>query len=425
MPLPTPEGYHAFDDRTLLDYIEQSSRLSSKLGGTKPAWQVKEVGDGNLNLVFIVEGSTGDLCIKQALPYVRLVGESWPLPLKRAFFEHEAAKQHSKSAPGLLPEILHYDPKLYLIAMERLSPHIIMRQGMIEGTVYPHFAEHISGYLAATLFHTSDLAMPADQKKTRVAVFSDNTDLCKITEDLIFTDPYQLCERNRWTSPQLDAAARGIREDSMLKRRVAELKWRFMTRTEALLHGDLHTGSIMLTQDDTKVIDPEFAFYGPMGFDVGKLIGNLLLCYFSQTGHEASPGDRDSYRRWILETVEAVWNHFERKFLALWSGCGDGGADPKAILDGSNEAPAFVAFQKDFMRSLLIDALGFAGCSMIRRTLGLAHNIDMEAIADNDLRAQCESRNLALAVQLIKQAAMIGKIEEVTAKAALIEAAKG
>jgi 5-methylthioribose kinase len=45
--------------------------------------QVREVGDGNINFVFIVEGPVGGLCVKQALPFVRCVGESWPLAQER------------------------------------------------------------------------------------------------------------------------------------------------------------------------------------------------------------------------------------------------------------------------------------------------------------------------------------------------------
>ena len=56
-----------------------------------------------------------------------------------------------------------------------------------------------------------------------------------------------------------------------------QLKLKFLTSAEALVHGDLHTGSIMVTEEDTRAIDPEFAFFGPMGFDVGALIGNLLI----------------------------------------------------------------------------------------------------------------------------------------------------
>ena len=239
--------------------------------------------------MFIVEGPAGDVCVKQALPYVRLVGESWPLDLRRAWFEHRAASIQSRHAPGLTPELLHFDERLYLIAMDCCRPHVIMRRGMIEGVVYPDFAEHISEYLATTLFYTSDMALPAAEKRELVATFSGNTELCKITEDLIFTEPYMMCSRNRWTSPQLDGLRREIRSDAALKRAVSALKLKFLSETQALLHGDLHTGSIMVTAEDTKVIDPEFAVMGPMGFDVGKLLGNLLMSHFSQRGHERSP----------------------------------------------------------------------------------------------------------------------------------------
>jgi hypothetical protein len=72
-------------------------------------WTVREVGDGNLNLVFIVEGDAGSVIVKQALPYVRLVGDSWPLPLKRAFFEYHALIRQEARDPGSVPKVLHFD----------------------------------------------------------------------------------------------------------------------------------------------------------------------------------------------------------------------------------------------------------------------------------------------------------------------------
>jgi len=53
---------------------------------------------------------------------------------------------------------------------------------------------------AETLFRTSDLSLPADKKKREMAIFAGNTALCKITEDLVFTDPYYEHPMNRWTS---------------------------------------------------------------------------------------------------------------------------------------------------------------------------------------------------------------------------------
>ena len=85
------------------------------------------------------------------------------MPLQRAFFEHECLKEHSRHVGTLLPTVYHYEPALYAIVMELLEPHIIMRRGMIQGIVYPRFADDIARYLARSLFFTSDLALSAGQ----------------------------------------------------------------------------------------------------------------------------------------------------------------------------------------------------------------------------------------------------------------------
>ena len=59
----------------------------------------------------------------------------------------------------------------------------------------------------------------------------------------------------------------------------AQLKAKFVGCPQALIHGDLHSGSVMACKESTFVIDPEFAFYGPMGFDIGAIVANLLLAY--------------------------------------------------------------------------------------------------------------------------------------------------
>src|ERR1700760_2162803 len=302
-PTPRSDQYRILKDRDLRDYLSRLPDVAARLGGPAAGWTIDEVGDGNLNLVFIVRGSRGGIAVKQALPYVRLVGESWPLPLSRSHYEYLALTQQARLVPGAVPAILHHNEALALVAMELLTPHIIMRQGLVAGTSYPRFVEDISTFLARTLFFSSDLALPAAEKKEGIAAFAGNHALCKITEDLIFTDPYREAEQNRWTSPWLDATAAAFREDLDLHVAVSRLKLKFMARPEALIHGDLHTGSIMVTEKQTRVIDPEFAFYGPMGFDVGAVIANLLMAYLASAGHERSPGDRQSFEAWILLTI--------------------------------------------------------------------------------------------------------------------------
>jgi 5-methylthioribose kinase len=397
MKAERPDQYRILHEADLRGYLAGLPELAAALSGEPRSWTITEVGDGNLNLVFIVKGARGGVAVKQALPYVRLVGESWPLPLSRAHYEYLALAKQAQLAPGLVPALLHHNDALALTVMELLEPHIIMRKGLIAGTPYPRFVEDITTFMARTLFFSSDLAIPAAEKKEGIAAFAGNHALCKITEDLIFTDPYCEAEQNRWTQPWLDATASAFREDLDLHVAVSRLKLKFLNAPEALIHGDLHTGSIMVTDSATVVIDPEFAFYGPMGFDIGAVIANLLMAYLASAGHERLPGDRCVFEAWVLETVENVWNEFARKFLELWRTQAGGDAYPGTLFEGEAGAAHLEAERKAYMIRLFQDTVGFSAAKIIRRILGLAHNIDFELIEDPKRRAISEARSLRLA----------------------------
>jgi 5-methylthioribose kinase len=414
LDIPRPDQYRILREADLRDYLAQLPTIASQLGGVPAAWSISEVGDGNLNLVFIVRGGAGSIAVKQALPYVRLVGESWPLPLSRSHYEHLALTHQARLAPALVPAVLHHDAALALIAMEFLEPHIIMRKGLVAGTSYPRFVEDITNFLARTLFFSSDLAVPAAEKKEGIAAFAGNHALCKITEDLIFTDPYRVAEQNRWTQPWLDATAARFRGDLDLHVAISRLKLKFMASPEALIHGDLHTGSIMVTERETKVIDPEFAFYGPMGFDIGAVIANLLMGYLASSGHETSPGDRRAFEAWLLQTVEGVWAEFARKFVGLWRTEAKGDAYPASLFAGADGAVRLEAERQAYMARLFGDTVGFAAAKTIRRILGLAHNIDFELIEDPKRRAVCEARSLRLARAMLVDPASFASIGAVT-----------
>jgi 5-methylthioribose kinase len=411
---PRQNEYRILRDADLRAYLTELPALAARLGGPPDGWSITEVGDGNLNLVFIVRGPEAGLAVKQALPYVRLVGESWPLPLSRSHYEYLALTHQARLAPGLVPAVFHQDEALALIAMELLEPHIILRRGLVAGNRYPHFVDHITTFMARTLFLSSDLAVTAAQKKEGIAAFCGNHALCKITEDLIFTEPYYQAEQNRWTSPWLDATAASIREDLELHVAISRLKLKFLSQPEALIHGDLHTGSIMVTEGDTRVIDPEFAFYGPIGFDVGAILANLIMSYLASAGHERSPGERRSFEAWVLEATEQVWTEFARKFVGLWRAGAAGDAYPAALFAGPAGEARLEAERQAYMDRLFRDTVGFAAAKIIRRILGLAHNIDFELIEDPKLRATCEARSLRLARMMMVDTSSFPTIRAVT-----------
>ena len=392
-----PKNYKPLEVSTIKNFIENNDKIKNIIGDTEEI-EIKEVGDGNLNLVFFVESKKNSICIKQPLPYLRVL-KDWPLTLKRSYYESEYMNIHSNHVSDLMPKIYDFDPELCTITMEKLSPHIIMRHGLINAKKYEKFAEDISTFMAKTLFFTSDLYLKADQKKELNSRFIMNTELCKITEDLIFTDPYTYNKNNRWTSPHLDKQKKEIETNDDLKIAVSRLKVKFMSETQSLLHGDLHTGSIMVTENDTKVIDPEFAFYGPMGFDVGALLANLLMNFFSQNGHEKNPGERKEFKKWTLNLINMIWVKFENKFCNLWDEYPKGDGYPAQLF---NNKHIIKKEQKKYLQNIYNDSIGFAGAKIIRRIFGFAHNIDFDWISDDKERATCENKcaNLGIEMQI-------------------------
>ncbi|XP_044481061.1 methylthioribose kinase-like [Mangifera indica] len=405
--------YRRLDEDSLIEYIKATPSLSSKIGNKFDDLTIKEVGDGNLNFVYIVIGTSGSFVIKQALPYIRCIGESWPMTKERAYFEAMALKEHGQLCPGHVPEVYHFDHTMALIGMRYLEPpHIILRKGLIAGIEYPLLAEHMSEYMARTLFCTSLLYRTTMEHKRAVADFCGNVELCRLTEQVVFSDPYKVSQYNRCTSPFLDRDAEAVRGDNILKLEVAELKSKFCERAQALIHGDLHTGSVMVTHDSTQIIDPEFAFYGPMGFDIGAFLGNLILAYFAQDGHADQGNDRKTYKKWILKTIEETWTLFHDKFTALWHQHKDGSGEAY-LPEIYNNPDLQLLIQEKYMKELFHDTLGFGAAKMIRRIVGVAHVEDFESITDASKRAACERRALELAKTLLKERRKFQTITEV------------
>ncbi|RWO93545.1 S-methyl-5-thioribose kinase [Mesorhizobium sp.] len=412
--------FEALSVETLAPRLGANAALCSHIGKDTSRWKVREVGDGNLNLVFIVEGAQGAAVVKQALPYVRLVGDSWPLPLKRSFFEYHALTRQQARAPGSVPAIHHFDEGQALIIMEYLSPHIILRRALIEGRQLPNIARDIGLFMARTLFRGSDLHMATKDRKADLALFADNVELCDITENLVFSDPYFGAKMNRHTSPQLDSIVAELRADRDLKVEAQRLKHIFAANAETLLHGDLHSGSIMVTETETRMIDPEFAFYGPIAFDVGMLLANFWMAFFSQRGHEQN-GKRDTMRAYLLDVTVDTWSVFRSEFSHLWRTERTGMLYQKSLFEDQGDRLGAEQALDHMLHQVWTDMLGFAGVEVHRRILGLAHNADFETIADADLRATCEAKALKFGRHIAVNRRQIHSIDEVNKLAALIE----
>jgi len=385
-------NYVAFNTQRAIDYA--STLIESKqcnFFAPGQALSAYEFGDGNLNLVFrITDEQNNSVILKQALPYARCVGESWPLTLDRARIEAQVLLNHGAICPQNTAKVLHYNQAYALTILEDLGHLKILRTAQNNAEQFPKLAEHVATYLSHTGFYNSDFYLTAQHKKALVQQFT-NPELCQITEDLFFSDPYTDHERNHFDE-QLTTHVHALRDNTALKLEVAKLKANFLSNPQTLLHGDMHSGSIFVDTNTTKVIDPEFGFFGPVGFDIGSFIGNLLLNYCAQAGHIEEFVARRNYQTHLLSCIVESYNLFEQQWLALIA---NHSTDRTLNTEG---------YPQYFMKTVLQDAIGYCGTELIRRTIGLAHVVDIDSIEDENTRLAVQKQTLSLGEQLILNA---------------------
>ncbi|WP_405926220.1 S-methyl-5-thioribose kinase [Streptomyces sp. NBC_00035] len=352
-------GYRILETEDVADYLRERGHW----GTDEP--EVREVSDGNMNRVFLATSADGTrgLAVKQALPWVRVAGPSWPMSPERADAEARAYEQVAKVAPDKIPAIHGYDAENYALVMEDMSDLEVLRTVLNEGASYgPDTSARIGEFVAQLSFATSDFGMSSADRKALIAT-SVSPELCKITEDVVLSEPYIEHEHNHW-HPELADLAAEFRADARLRTEVADLRHVFMTSGQALLHGDLHTGSVMVGVREgapvVRVFDPEFSFVGPIGFDLGLYWANTLV---SQARADALGTATDHG-----DQLRLSWEAFESEFRRLW---------PTRVDTFFDDA-----YLDRFLARLWTESLGFAGTEIIRRIIGFAHLTDLTTLPD-------------------------------------------
>jgi len=388
----------ALNEQTVRDYLRRKG-LAELLG--EGDWVAEPITEGNVNLLFRVKNPTAgrSVVVKQALGYAWRYPD-FKMPKDRLKVEHAVLEVAARHAPEQVPEVYFFDPDDAVIVMEDLGHLEEMRAALRRGVRFPLAAEHLGRYLARTLFYTSDLYLPSGEKK-RWAAEIVNPVLRKVQEDLVFTQPFVPHPNNRYSRP-LEPLVREIYADDALRAEVLELKERYMTQAQALIHNDLHTGSVLAGPEATKVVDPEFAFFGPMGHDLGTYLGNLALAYAAFEAHAPSEEEKAAFRGWLLSSFEETWRVFEREFLAAWE------------RDAQKDEWPSDTYRERYLRRLLRDAAGFGAAEMFRRLIGMAHVSDFWSIEDEEARAAAESLGLDIARKWIRESRELETIEDLS-----------
>ena len=327
-----------------------------------------EIGDGNLNLVFVCTDASGrSLVLKQSLPYVR-VAPDWELTADRSTHEWIGLREAFAASPATAPEPYSYDEPRHIVAMEDLSGMHVWRTALDRGDIAEGADEQVARHVARLGFATSAHGRIPQEMRRGVAA-ATNPELCDITEELVFIEPLVEHEHNEFAD-ELAADVDRIRSNRALVDAVLGLKQQFLSETEVLLHGDLHTGSIMVGDDGgVKVFDTEFGAYGPVGFDLGMFVANLVFAHA-----RAEVLGRTQQAAWLAEAPGRVAAAYAEELSSLWPTR----VDPRV-------SDAILA---SWLARAERQAVGFAGCEAIRRIVGFAKVSDIETLdADAHLTA--------------------------------------
>lgn len=350
----------------------------------------EEIGDGNINYIFrVIEDETGkSVVLKQADKFLRSSGR--PLDLDRNRIEAEILKLEGECAPEFVPKVYRYDDIMCVIVMEDISAYKNLRKELIAGKVFPKFADEISSFLVDTLLPTTDLVLDRAEKKDRVRAFV-NKELCDISECLVFTEPYvNDRDRNIVIPENMEYVKKHLYDDIELRVEAAKLKNNFMNNAQALIHGDLHSGSIFINEDGMKVIDPEFSFYGPMGYDIGNVIGNLFFSLVNRKHLMEAGEKKELFMGWLSQTIRDIFDMFVVKFHKKYK---EIVKDPMY----TNEE-----FEDWYLGQVLADSVGSAGLEIIRRVVGDSKVMEVTSIEDTEKRVAVERELIEIGIRFIK-----------------------
>lgn len=341
-------------------YVRTQPGISGRVGAVQ---QVTQSGEGKINGVFFVTGSSSSVVLKQSLPWVRTLPD-WELTAERVGREAKLLERWSAFNSDYIPELWQYDEQEHILAMENLAGHVLLREVLNSSAAPEAVGTGIGVMLARTAYHTSAFSLPAVEHSAAVRA-GQNPEMSHLMEDVVFNLPFSTSDSNV-AEPHIATRRAELLGDADALRSVRYLKWVSATRQEALIHGDLHTGSLMVQGSDIRVIDAEFGRYGPIAWDIGELWAHLAIAaqvHETRSSYEGAEATR--------ALIAGSWVSFQAELRRLVS---------------EDDAPGSQAAMDDWMRETEVLAIRFAGVETLRRIIGVGDCEQLTVLAEGDRR---------------------------------------
>ncbi len=262
--------------------------------------EVSKAGEGNMNCTLRVVTARQRLIVKQARPWVERyqhIGAPWDRSLVEAAYYRAVA-----ACPELadsMPRLMDTDAEAHVLVLEDVGQRGDFTSIYAGATLAASDCAALVGYLR----RLHGFAVPSHQR----CVFA-NREMRALNHEHIFELP--LRETNGLAldaiTPGLQALADTLKRDRSYVSLVRALGERYLADGESLVHGDYFPGSWLRTARGVAVIDPEFCFLGDGEFDVGVMMGHLVLGGQPQSCVDRLLEDAFGYDRGLVSQYAGV-----------------------------------------------------------------------------------------------------------------------
>jgi aminoglycoside phosphotransferase (APT) family kinase protein len=205
---------------------------------------------GVSSLIVRVDTRRGPLCVKQALPELK-VATYWSAPLERSHAELAWITHVSKDLPQAVPTILGSDPSSFCFAMNWLPPesYPVWKLQLRDGVADSAFAAEVGRRLAAIHSATADNDALAQS-------FANDENFFQLRLDPYFGATAKVhSECAAWLHELIAITANNKR---------------------ALVHGDISPKNLLVGPTGPLFLDAECAWYGEPAFDAAFCLCHLL-----------------------------------------------------------------------------------------------------------------------------------------------------
>ncbi|GMH82608.1 hypothetical protein TL16_g09315 [Triparma laevis f. inornata] len=341
--LPPPSASAFLTTSTVPSYVYSNLSALTEVfppSTTPSSLTAEEINGGNLNYAFVVKNSdSNSVFVKQAPDFVKCLGKEAKLHKERMELEVKTFETWLETSPACspyLPKIYNFDVDTETFIMEFLGDCEMLEHRLITSPTFtPAIAAGLGEFMGLThsATHVSkiEFGVAADY-----FVKFKNEALRGLQLEYVFTKAFA----------EGGEKAKVLSESPKFMEGVAEMKRLYVGKQAdnlALCHGDLHPGSVMINNDSSKVkiIDPEFAIYGPPGLDLGSLLSGVILATL--------------HHKYLSNDITAIkgLKAFVTDFIA-------------------NYRKSAAALGHSVLDKIVSDGIGFCSCEVARTALGFA-----------------------------------------------------